>query len=274
MGIKNMFSENDITNSLSRLQSAFFGRYGDFPIWEDTRKVGMLTLDKENKKIFVTYRGSVNSLFEIVSCLFIWKKPCHEIQGNAHAGLYHAFQKISPSFQKTIEKISSLDQYSFVVEGYSRGSGLAAFTALWLKDQYPHLPVNVFTYSTMQVFDQKGADHYNSLMQGHHWSFLCLEDFVPKWLGPSFLGFHPIGEKITFHADESLEYTKRVNEKRYSYLAPIPVISWIIKRLISSSLWEAHMPTIYNELSPLYHAKTSSKKFCTEIQARSAATGL
>jgi hypothetical protein len=259
-----MITEKDVKNSLSRLQNAFEGQYGDFPIWEDKRCVGMLTLDEEGKKFFITYRGSMNSFFEIFSCLFVWKKPLSEIPGNAHAGLYNAFQKTQISFEKTLERILkenqiSINQFSFVVEGYSRGSGLAALTALFLKQQYPSCMVDVLTYSPMKVFDERGAESYKNILQEHHWSFFCSKDFFPKWIGPSCLGFRSIGKKVTFHAKESPNYNKRVSKNTYTYLARIPIISWLIKKLVSSATWEAHMPTIYNELAPLAYSRVMRK---------------
>lgn len=250
-----MITEVDIKNSLSRLQDAFEGRYGHFPIQEGTRRVGMLTLDKKQKKIFVTFRGSMNSHFEVFSCLFIWKKRVNELPaGNAHAGIYSAFQKTQRSFKKSLEAIlqannTSLERFDFVVDGYSRGSGLALLTALFLKQEYPCHTVDVFTYSTMRIFDEIGAHCCQTFLERRHWSFLCKEDLFPQWIGPPCLGFCPVGKEISFHATESSEYKRRVQENRYSYLAPIPLISWIIKKMISSASWEAHMPTIYNELS-------------------------
>jgi hypothetical protein len=255
-----MFTSADIQDSLVRLQNTFEGSYGDFPIYEDERRVGKLTLDRKKKIVFVTYRGSLNSLFEIFSCLFVWKKPWGETGGRVHAGLYNAFQKTQISFQNALQEIGqknevSLDQFTFLIEGYSRGSGLATLTALFLKQQYPSCDINVLTYSTMKVFDQTAAENYERSMQGHHWSFLCMDDFFPKWIGPSFLGFCPVGKKVEFRAIESENYKQRTMANKYSYLAEIPIVSYLFKKLISSATWEAHMPTIYNELAPLAYLR-------------------
>jgi hypothetical protein len=255
-----MTTEMGVENSLDRLQKVFEGQCSDFPIWESKRKVGMLTLDKERKKIFITYRGSIDSFWEIFSCLFVWKRPLKTIQGNVHAGIYNAFQKAEGSLKENLLRISkenkiSLNQYSFVVEGYSRGSGLALLTALFLKQQYPNTRLEIFTYSTMNIFDEEGADNYKNLLQEHHWSFLCNEDVFPKWIGPFCLGFRSVGRAVIFHANQSLKYRQRVDENRYTYLTKIPIISWLIKKLISSATWEAHMPIIYKELAPSSYSK-------------------
>jgi hypothetical protein len=249
-----MITSVDINNSLLRLQATLEGDYGNFPIYEDKRRVGKLTLDKKNKRVFVTYRGSVNSLFEIFSCLLVWKKPWDKRGGGVHAGLYNAFQKTQKSFQSALQEMVrknniSLDPFNFLIEGYSRGSGLAILTALFLKQQYPRCNINVLTYSTMKLFDQNAAENYQKTMQGHHWSFLCTDDSFPKWIGPSFLGFCPVGNKIEFPARESENYKRRTAANQYSYLAEIPIVSYLFKKLISSATWEAHMPTIYNELA-------------------------
>ncbi len=76
----------------------------------------------------MTYRGSVNSLFEVVSCLFFWKTSLPELlPGKVHAGLGNAFQKVNGSFQKALDDLLAdsqipRDQLKFVIEGYSRGS--------------------------------------------------------------------------------------------------------------------------------------------------------
>jgi hypothetical protein len=255
-----MVTENDIKNSLYRLQNAFNGKYGEFSIQEGKRKVGMLTLDGDKKRIYITYRGSVNSFFETFSCLFIWKKNVEGLNGRVHAGLYNAFQKTKTSFQAVLEKVLkkmgvSLNQIEFVVEGYSRGSGLAALTALFLKQNFPGNNVDVLTYSTMKLFDQKGVNSYQNVIKDHHWSFLCNEDLFPRWIGPSCFGFHSIGKKITFSAQISQGYKQRVNEKKYTYLGQIPVVSWLIRRVIPVKYWEAHMPQTYQDLAAINFTK-------------------
>jgi hypothetical protein len=101
----------------------------------------------------------------------------------------------------------------------------------------------------MKLFDQEGAENYAQKIP-RHWSFRCKEDLFPRWIGPSCLGFHPIGNQITFDAQDSALYNERISRQQYTYLANIPVISWLIKKIISSASWEAHMPTIYDELAP------------------------
>lgn len=250
-----MITENDIKNSLERLQNGFEGRYGDFPIREDERTVGMLTLDQSARKIYVTFRGSVDSLFEIFSCLFIWKKDVPELKGKVHAGIYTAYQKTVRSFQASLQRIRhqnsvDLKDYEFIVEGYSRGSGLAALTAFFLKMSYPQNKLSVMTYSTIRLLDQDAARTYNEMLGTDHFSFNCKEDLFPQKIGPARLGYSPIGQIIDFSASQGERYNERVRQRVYTYLLDVPVIAWLIKKVISAAHWEAHMPQTYAESAP------------------------
>jgi hypothetical protein len=254
-----MVSENDIVDSVNRLQDAFSGNYGPLPILEGQTKVGMLTL--HGNRIYVTYRGSVNSLFELFSCLFIWKNHIQDLpglgslRGKVHAGIHLAFGKIANPFLETLNKsLASAqierDKTEFIIEGYSRGSGLAVLTALLVKTLFPTNSVDVLTYSSMKLLDTDGTKTYDDLIGKHHWSFICEEDLFPRCIGPSYCGFLPTGKPIPFSAKNSVDYNQRVETQRYSYLMQIPIISWLIKKIIPCSIWEAHMPQTYQELAP------------------------
>lgn len=254
-------TSDDIEASGQRLLAVFTGDYGQYPIEEDQRKVGRLTLDSDRKTVFVTYRGSVNSLFEVVSCLFFWKTNLPELlPGKVHAGLGNAFQKVNGSFQRALDDLLAdsqipRDQLKFVIEGYSRGSGLAALTALVVKERFPRNSVNVLTYSTINIFDEESAKYYEALIGDHHWSFLCQEDVVPRIIGPLSCGFCQVGKPITFSAASSQFYNQNVEKKRYAYLPSGSFIAWMLKQLIPVTYWEAHMPHTYQKLAPTAFSK-------------------
>ncbi|KAF3361769.1 hypothetical protein PHSC3_001720 [Chlamydiales bacterium STE3] len=260
-----MISASEISNSLHRLQAAFEGRYGNYPLLEGKKPVGMLTLDKEKRIVYITYRGSVSSFLELLSCLCFWKKKWPEpkegsyFKGKAHAALINSFQKIKKGLNQHLESLSqnpdiSLKGWKFVVEGYSRGSALAMLTSLFLKQSSSNNSVHVFTYSTMRVFDKEGAMSYEKILGKQHLSFLCEEDPFPRYLGPSAFGFHLAPKnQVIFKAAGTPEYDERVRRKNYSYLHPwarrfsrFPVLGWIFQKIISPESWEAHMPQTYN----------------------------
>ncbi len=251
-----MIRERDILDSVGRLQEAFVGNYGAYPIEEDGRIVGRLTLDQSQKKIYITYRGSMASLFELFSCLFLWKTALEGERGRAHAGIYSAYRKTRPSFQSALESCLKQiklprEQVEFVVEGYSRGSGLATLTALFLKQHFPKNQIDVLTYSTMKIFDDQGAESYQHQLGNRHFSFLCKEDFFHQWFGLDCLGYQPIGQPVYLFAErDGAQYRQRVANKAYSYMMQIPVITWIIQKIIPAAFWEAHMPQTYSELAP------------------------
>lgn len=254
-------TSEDIEESSQRLIAVFKGDYGQYPIEEDQRKVGRLTLSADRKTIFVTYRGSVNSLYEAISCLFFWKTSLPDLApGRVHAGLGSAFQKVNASFQRALDDLQAdvqipRDQIKFVVEGYSRGSGLAALTALAIEEKFPKSCVNVLTYSTMNIFDEEAARHYKALIGARHWSFLCQEDLAPRITGPLFCGFCEIGNPISFSAASSPRYCRNVANNHYAYLPSGSIITWMMRQLIPVTYWEAHMPHTYQELAPTAFAK-------------------
>ena len=264
----------EIQNSLDRLQNAFRGNYGAYPLLEGNKAVGMLTFDKENRIIYVTYRGSIGSCLELLSCLCFWKKkwiepdPHFKFKGEVHATLLNAFQKVKSCFQGPLDKMlketkSSIQDWKFVVEGYSRGSALAMLTAFFLKQAFRPHSVRVFTYSTMKIFDENGAKSYEEELGKEHHSFLCKEDPFPRWLGPSVCGFRLAPRNhIVFNATGNPDYDKRVREKCYSYLHPLaqlfsrlPLIGWLFRKIIPPKSWEGHMPQTYR-IASAHHSNS------------------
>jgi hypothetical protein len=236
---------NEIRNSLTRLQNAFHGDYSPIALHEGSRKVGCLRI--ENNKIFFTFRGSVNSLTELFTCLDVRKSSMEQwgLAGKVHAGLHSSFCKVQQSIDACLTRYlprRDLQGMEVVVEGYSRGSALAMLTAAYLAHRYAANNLTILTYSPMNIFDETAAHAYKERIP-HQWNFVCTDDFFPKWFGPSWLGFCPSGDRITFSANESPSFVERVRRRAYTYLAH----RWLFRFFIPVRFWEAHMPATYND---------------------------
>lgn len=257
MGIERL-TERDIQDSLTRLQAAFAGDYGPYPLCEGTRKIGSLA--EKGDTIYLTFRGSVNSFAEILSCLNLRKCSAEKwgLAGKVHAGIHASFCKIQESIEHHLSNSPSLRNRKIVVEGYSRGSALAMLTAAYLAKRFAADQVTVLTYSPMNVFDQTGAESYQSKIK-KQWNFVCKNDFFPKWIGPSLLGFCALGKRIEFSAAESPSYVERVQKRAYTHLLRLPLIGTFLRWIIPLRLWEAHMPETYQDGSILAMRKTRAR---------------
>ncbi len=238
-------TQGDIGQSLRRLQLNFEGNYGLSPILEDGRAIGSITSDA--RRIYITFRGSVNSLWEVLTCLDIRKRSLEElgIPGKAHRGIYAAFTKIR---QVVLAKLQELPaEREILVEGYSRGAGIATLMGADLKNHFPGRSISVLAYSPLKIFDRIGSYHYGEKVP-FLYNFICKEDFVPRW-APSWLGFVATGRELIFSATHLSRYSQRVNQKTYLHLMG-GCIGKIIKFFLPARIWEAHMPETYQEGAP------------------------
>lgn len=249
-------TREDITQSLRRLRSVFQGNYGHNPIIEDGRFIGRTTM--QGNVVHVTFRGSVNSAFEIASCINMRKIILDDvgIEGQVHAGIYSAFTKIKNTIVDHINHFSQISQtkpkdLTYIIEGYSRGSGLATLVAVYLAHKFTPDRLGVLTFSSMNILSEQAAhDYTNKIGKNNHLNFTCLEDLVPKLITPGRLGFSPVGEALLFSANESPSFEKRVAMRQYTYLADQIIIATVVKTVVSASTWEAHMPQTYEEGAP------------------------
>jgi|GEM_PF-5934992 len=235
----------DIQESVNRLQRTFEGRYGNDSIVEDHRKIGAIRSDQD--KIYIAFRGSVNSLWEILTCFDVRKVSMEEIglSGRVHRGMFMAFSKIHQIVLTRLKEIGS--EKPIVVEGYSRGAAIATLMGICLKLQLPNRSIIVLAYSPMKIFDREALCNDRSKIPPIY-DFLCKEDLIPNW-APSCLGFFSIGRQYFFSAQSCLEYTNRVKNRTYLHLMPGwvgKIITWIVP----ARVWEAHMPETYTEGAP------------------------
>jgi hypothetical protein len=185
----------------------------------------------------------------------LWKVSVEEwgIAGSVHAGIYNSFCNVRKSIDDSWERhFSHLDprNVEFIVEGYSRGSGLAQLASAYLTQKFANCRLKVFTYSTMNIFDAEAVQSYKQKTP-HHWSFICTGDFFPRWVGPFCLGFHPVGNQFAFAPDDSSSFSERVRTRAYTHLSTHWLVSLLAHTFIPSVLWEAHMPETYEEGSLL-----------------------
>lgn len=259
-------SEEDIAQSLRRLRSVFQGNYGHNPIIEDGRPIGRMTM--QGNVVHATFRGSVNSAWEIASCINMRKALLGDIgiEGQVHAGIYSAFTKIKKTIADHTTYFSQISQtqpkdLTFIIEGYSRGSGLAILVAAYLAHKFTPDRIGVLTYSSMNILSEQAArDYANKIGKSNHLSFTCREDLVPRLITPGRLGFSSVGEPLLFSANDSPSFEKRVAMREYTYLADQVIIATVVKTVVSASTWEAHMPQTYEEAAPEVFQRYISSK--------------
>lgn len=233
----------NIENSLRRLQQTFQGEYGDYPIIEDNRPIGAISF--EATKVHVTFRGSINSLQEIFSCLDLRKESLGEhvgLSGKVHKGIYKAFLKTHRAVLSRLQEMRR--QTEIIVEGYSRGAGIATLMGAYLKKQFPDRTVSIFAYSPMKIFDRAAASDYERKVSSLY-NFVCQEDLIANWT-PSCLGFCSVGREYIFSAQKLNAYTERVRTRQYLHLRS-GWLGTILKWIIPARIWEAHMMETYQE---------------------------
>lgn len=250
-------TEQDIRDSQLRLQAAFEGDYGAMPLSEGSRKVG--SLSTKDDTIFLTFRGSVNSFLEILSCLYLTQRDAQKwgLEGKVHAGIHAGFCQVEKSIESYLDRYPSLKGKKIVLEGYSRGSAFAMLAAAYLVKRFAADRLTVITYSPMNLFDLEGAKSYEKKIQ-NQFNFICKDDFFPKWVGPSFLGFCAVGKNLMFCATESISYLERVQKKAYTHLIRLPLLGTFLRCIIPLRLWEAHMPETYRDGSLIALRKQSA----------------
>lgn len=242
---------NEIRNSLDRLDSTFYGNYNPIPLFEGDRPVGRI--EEQNGRIYITFRGSVDSFLEVLTCLRATKTSPSKwgLGGAIHTGIYNGFCKVEKSIDECLERLarsSGLDlrRTEFVIEGYSRGSSFAMLTAAHLVEKLGIERMKVLTYSTMNIFNKEAVEAYNRAVP-HHWNFHCEQDSLLGTIGSETLGFYSPGKKVSFSAAPLPSYKKRVENRKYTNLTRNWVAGPILRRLISPSVWEAHMLDTYRE---------------------------
>lgn len=248
-------SSLEIANSVRRVEQTFHGNYKPFPILEEGRPVG--SISEDHQKIYITFRGSINSLWEILTCLDIRKSPLTVLglKGRAHKGIFTAFNKVH---KVILEKIHQCSQdKEIIVEGYSRGAGIATLVGLYLHSFFPNRKISVLNYSPMRIFDAAAVEAI-ALQSLTICNFTCEEDFVTKW-PPATLGFYPCKTLIPFSANSLPFYKERVQKRIYSYLIG-GIIGKIIKWILPASFWEAHMLGTYIEGAPKYWPGAASAR--------------
>jgi hypothetical protein len=243
----------EVSESLRRLKETFQGSYGSIPLLDGEDRVGRMTL--EGQKVHLTFRGSIDSFTEILSCFNLGKYSTEEwgLAGRVHAGIYNSFCNVRKSIDENWDRhFSHLDprNVEFIVEGYSRGSGLATLASAYLTHKFVESRLKVFTYSTMNIFNEEAARSYEQKIP-HHWSFICSDDVFPQWIGSSCLGFHSIGTKMIFSPSHSASFSERVRTYAYTHLSKHWLITLLARIFIPSYYWEAHMPETYEEGSIL-----------------------
>ncbi len=248
----NGLSSNEVEDSLARLRSTFEGNYGALPLFEGEKKVGRIY--QQDQKIYLTFRGTVNSFTEPLSCLHLRKFSLEKwgLAGNVHAGIYNSFCQVQRSIDTYLGRIlPHLDpRTEFLIEGYSRGSALAMLTAAYLADKVGKERIRVLTFSSMNIFDEEGAKSYGEKVI-HHLSFICEEDFLPRWFGPACLGFYSVGKKLLFSAASVPSFLERVRIRAYTHLTTHWLVGPITRFFVPLRLWEAHMPETYESGAPL-----------------------
>jgi hypothetical protein len=238
-------SSSDVTESLKRLQRNFEGAYGPDPILEDDRIVGSIHSDE--KKTYLTFRGSVNSLWEVLSCFDIRKRSLKAIglPGSAHRGIYEAFHKTHSAVLEKLKIVGS--DREIVIDGYSRGAGIATLMGAYLKKRFPERSIKVLCFSPLKIFDRE-ASLQASFQLPPIYNFICQEDWAPSW-APSWLNFVAVGVQYTFSAAKLPNYAERVKNRTYLHLMSGCVAS-LVKWILPARVWEAHMPETYQEGAP------------------------
>jgi hypothetical protein len=238
-----VISARIINQSLDRLQQTFEGDYGDSPILEDDRSIGSIRSDAE--RIYLTFRGSVDSLWEILTCFDLRKAFLASIglSGRVHQGIFTAFGKIQPFIENQLRELE--DRREIIVEGYSRGGAIATLMGAYLKAKFPQRQFQVLVYSPMRIFDQTAIDSAWLRALNIH-NFICQEDLIPRLWAPSCLGFDHVPGQRTFSAERFPEYQRRVQNRTYLHFMS-GFFAEIIKWIIPARIWEAHMPETYRE---------------------------
>lgn len=243
----------EIDASVKRLEAAFNGYYASLPLKEGSRSVGCVRL--EGNKLYLTFRGSVNSFSELLTCLDFRKVSADSkwgLPGKIHAGLYASFCKVQKSLDSQLQKLfpqKNLKGVQVLVEGYSRGSALAMLTAAYLTQCFAADHLTLLTYSPLNIFDKIAAKaHQKKIKNQVH--FVCTGDFVPQWIGPPCLGFYPCWNRREFAPDTSPSFLERVQKKAYTHLIRPRLIGRILRWIIPLRLWEAHMPETYMDRPP------------------------
>ncbi len=244
------FTSKDIAESIGRVQRVFDGDYGRLPINEENVPIGSVTAVAE--KVAVSFRGNRNNTWEVIECGDIMTDSLRHVgfKGQVHRGINHSFQKIRKEVLSKVQECLSEGQLeNFIIEGHSRGTGIAALIAAFMRKKFPTSSISVLTYSPMAIFDENGAQNYTTLIgKENHLSFVAQGDFLP----PLFekVGFYHVGRKIEFNPDASHFYRSNVAENHYPYLTTNKMLALPVKLMLGAKGWNAHMLETYRDIAP------------------------
>lgn len=247
--IRDCLSEQDLESGLTRLSNAFRGDYKPHAILEGSSPIGSMRF--ENDKIYLTFRGAVNSFREPLSCLDIRKVSADRwgLPGQVHSGLHVSFCHVHPSIDTYLTNLSEtrdITNIPVMIEGYSRGAGMAMLTAAHLVHRYALRNITLVTHSPMNLFNQEAANSFKEKIK-NQWNFSCKSDIILKWIGSSWFGFYPSGNNIEFSTELSESFAERIRKKAYTHLIR-PALIWpLLRCLMPLGLWEAHMLETYQD---------------------------
>ena len=266
--IVNRLKSCDIKASTTRLYDRLTNQFTEEFMGKYDRFLGDIgTCCFKNHEAYISFRGS-QGLQEP------WQMACnrkiqlndYDIFGEVHRNAYETFKKYESTMLNCIElycEEESISLKNITVEGYSRGTAFAALAAASVKYNFDCPSFNVLCYSPVSMFDENAAYDYNKLIGNkNHINFIAREDLIPPFFTgqrssnriidafvyPFKCNFTPIGTDIIFSATDSALYAQSVKTGVYPNLDSRfrRVMPW----LLSAETWNAHMPELYNEMSP------------------------
>ncbi|KNC56171.1 lipase [Thecamonas trahens ATCC 50062] len=164
---------------------------------EKTKTEAYVGYRAASKTIVVAFEGSHNTQNWIVNLQFL--KADFDYPGAEHARVHGGFYKAYKNIQVDVENdvgalVDQFPDYQVYVTGHSLGGALAAFAALDITVNRPHVPVNVYTFGSPRV----GNDAFQLYFQAQISNSIRVvnkADIVPH-LPPRAFNFHHVPREV------------------------------------------------------------------------------
>lgn len=160
---------------------------------------GFYAYDKDNKKLYISFRGTECKFKDIIFDLLF--KKLYIFKGvKVHSGFLLTYLSIR---QKLLSLIIDSDIEKIVVTGHSMGGALATLCAFDMKNKFENKSVECFTFGSPRVGNRNFSKEYNKM---NIYSFRVVNGSdVVENLPYSFLGYKHVNDRI------------RLGEKRKCY---------------------------------------------------------
>ncbi|EAS02396.1 lipase family protein (macronuclear) [Tetrahymena thermophila SB210] len=151
---------------------------------------------KDSQNIVISFRGSDNlrNWMSNLNCRKFNYQKCDKC--NVHEGIYNIYSSFQNKLTEcALNLIKQYPQASIIITGHSLGGALATLQAVDIKTQYPDYSIELVTFGSPRVGNQKFSDYANNLLKNNSVRITNKKDVIPH-LPFKFFDFYHTGQEM------------------------------------------------------------------------------